>query len=327
MQSQPTNFAGGVGRFMFDAQVKPMDLNAGDPITLTMTIAGEGNIENVSPPEINLGDQFKVYEAKLVSKDLNAADASGRKVFEQVLIPRSDEVKALPALTFSYFDPGRGTYETITRGPYRLTVHASSNSTSKVVAAADQLDQTRAMLLGTDIVYLKPMPVRWRRADEKPWYEHPYVVAAQALPPILLAAIFLVVRRRDELAQDVAKARRQQAPKSARTAIRKAEDARQKGDQSGFFQAVWEALASYFGNRLNLSPGEVSVDVVTTALAAKLESSRLTQLGELFALCEQQRFGSAAVSGTASSEDDKKVFGQTLDSLHEVLKACEKIRI
>ncbi|MBU1910388.1 MAG: BatD family protein, partial [Verrucomicrobia bacterium] len=45
-------FAGAVGRFAFDVQVRPTEVQAGDPVTLSMQISGEGNIENVSPPAL-----------------------------------------------------------------------------------------------------------------------------------------------------------------------------------------------------------------------------------------------------------------------------------
>ena len=125
-------------------------------------------MENISAPQFIAGDDFKVYEPRLVSKDIDSNRGIGRKTFEQVLIPRSDKIKTLPALAFSYFDPTKAAYETITRGPYPLVVRASSNATAKMLQAVPTQPEAGTIILGTDIVYLKPAPSHWTQAEDRP---------------------------------------------------------------------------------------------------------------------------------------------------------------
>ena len=327
-EGQPPGFAGAVGRFSFETQVKPTELSAGEPVTLTVQIVGEGNLENISAPQFIAGDDFKVYEPRLVSKDIDSNRGIGRKTFEQVLIPRSDKVKTLPALTFSYFDPTKAAYDTITRGPFPLVVHASSNATAKMLQAVPTQPEANTIILGTDIVYLKPAPSHWTHAKDRPWYLHHIFLASQLLPALVVGLIFLSVMRREKLAADVALARRHQAPRSARVGLRKAEDALSADNQKVFFEAVWETLASYFGNRLNLSPGEITSDVVIGALiAGKLDPALTEQVRDLFSYCEKERFSYGQTKTMALSAQDKKIDADLLNRLNHLLKECERIRL
>ncbi len=327
-ENQPPLFSGAVGHFSFDVQVKPTDLNVGDPITVTMQISGEGNLENVAAPQVVSGDGFKVYEPKLITREINEAQASGRKVFEQVLIPRSDSVKELPVISFAYFDPIKAAYETASQGPFPLTLHSVSNAVAQVLQSSVNQPETRTLILGADIIYLKPAPQAWPSTSAGAWYKSRLFLVIQCVPLLTLLALFVRARRRDILEKDIAQARRHQAPRSARAAVRKAEQALSTGDRRQFFESVWEAMASYFGNRLNLSAGEVTGDAVLNALtAARANSAILETLRTLFGRCEQERFGHEAGATEPLSNDDKKEGAGILSHLHNVLKQCERIRI
>lgn len=324
--NRPEGFGGAVGRFAFDAQVKPTEVSAGDPVTLSLQLAGVGNLENAQPPRVADGPAFKTYEAKLVSKQISEAEGAGRKLFEQVLIPRSENVTEVPALAFSYFDPTEGAYKTLTRGPFPLVVHPASNAAARLVQAPADETGARTMLLGTDIVYLKPAPTRWRRTAEPRFYATKGFLALQLVPILAMATVLVSVRRRETLARDVARARRQRAPRSARAGIRLAEQALKAGDRRAFYDALAQALAAYFGDRLNLSPGEVTPDIVLRALErGGLEASKLDALHELFGKCEEARFAGAAAFKVGADEADR--LASELNELHWILKACERTRL
>lgn len=322
-KDQPPGFAGAVGKFAFEAQAKPTDLNAGDPITLTVQIAGEGNVENISAPQLIAGDDFKVYEPRLVSKDVDPNQGVGRKTFEQVVIPRSEKITMLPALMFSYFDPAKEAYNTITRGPYPLVIHPSSNATARMLQAMPTPPEAGTIILGTDIVYLKPAPTRWTQVGNRPWYLHRVFLASQLIPLLAVGLICLSVMRREQLAGDVALARRHQAPRSAHVGLRKAEIALSAGNQKAFYEAVWETLASYFGNRLNLSPGELGVETVLSALnRARMNPPDIERVRALFERCERERFGIVSVDAVHEAQE----YG-LLEELNQILRKCERLRL
>ncbi len=322
---QPPGYAGAVGRFAFNLQAKPLELKAGEPITVSMEVAGEGNIENASAPSYVENDLFKVYETRLLNKEINDARGAGRKLFEQVIIPKSEQCKELPALMFSFFNPEKGQYETIQRGPFPLQVHASAGGNAQLLQTSPDMTQPQLQLLGSDIVYLKPAPARWHKTQGKSWFLAPSFLGLQVAPFAACAALLVFARRRQELAVNVAKARRHKAPHSARAAVRKAEAALSQSRRHDFFEALWEAIASYFGHRLNLAPGEVSMELIQTALKrGGLDESNMDALRKLYDRCELERFGGG---GSTMAEPERQEFNQLLDLLNETLKACEKVNV
>ncbi|MCX6996778.1 MAG: BatD family protein [Kiritimatiellaeota bacterium] len=325
-EGRPPNFSGAVGRFTMEARVQPQDVAVGDPVTVTVQLEGQGNLETLAAPVLAASDNFKVYEAKLTSKDVNDTQTAGRKVFEQVLIPRSTAATNLPALAFSYFNPGKGVYETLTRGPFRLQVRPSAAGAVAILKAGE-LAPT-ATPEGRDIVYLKPAPARWASAPQGSWLTSPGFWGLQALPLLAVGVTRLISRRRAALSQDLRRARRLRAPRSARAAIRQAEIALRQGQRGPFFEALWTALAAYFGNRLNLAPGEVSFEALAAAAQrAATPPALLERIRRLLAQCEQERFGRAThpEQGAPALPADE---GEPLiEELQALLRAFERIRL
>src|SRR5262249_9469284 len=162
----PADFSGAVGEFDFDVTAAPGELNAGDPITVHMEVKGVGNVESVTAPRVPVGKEFRAYDPTTVAD----ATGPGHLTVEQVLIPRDATVREVPAITFSFFEPETGTYRTIARGPFPVTVHAAPGTQTAVIGGAEAPAPKPAPekeKLGRDIVYIKDSPgdlgVRGRR--------------------------------------------------------------------------------------------------------------------------------------------------------------------
>ena len=120
--------------------------------------------------------------------------------------------------------------------------------------------------------------------------------------------------------KDVAWLRRQKAPRAARRALKKAALARKNNDASAFYNALWNALADYFGNRLNLAPGEITAPVVLQALEnSTLPSETLEQLNALFEQVDAGRYSPTPPS--TEKTEQQEIF------LTQTLKRCEKCKI
>ncbi len=119
---RPAAFSGAIGQFDFTAQVTPTNLAVGELVTLRLQVQGRGNLTGVQPPRLAPpGTDFKTYEPRRLAE----ADKPGTAVFEQVLVPQHATAATIPAIAFCYFDTGKGSYQTVTRGPFRLAFHAA----------------------------------------------------------------------------------------------------------------------------------------------------------------------------------------------------------
>ncbi len=316
-EGRPADFANAVGRYQMDVQIKPTDVAAGEPITAQIVLAGEGNLENVAAPAFKETELLRAYAPKLTDERVDSE--GGSKRFEQVVLPRDAALKELPAVTFSYFDPDAGRYVTLARGPFPVKVRpapATPPGGAAVIAAAPNV-AAPSLVRGADIVDIKPAPRRWIRArGDEAWPPAAWLFAAA--PALALAIAWGWRRRRDALDRDVARARREQAPRAARAALRRAGAAIRAGDALAAHSALWEAVADYFGHRLNLPPGDVTpARALEVAGQAGLSETDREDFRRILEQGEAVRFGGGAAGDLAPA----------LQTVTRVLQTCERRRV
>jgi len=310
-ERRPDSFTGGVGTFGFDVAIGPATVKAGEPITVRMRISGRGNINQITPPVIEANHDLKLYEARtLPSKNLNEV------IFEQVIIPISDSATNIPVISFSYFNTKTSDFRTINKGPFPITVEARPQQAAQIIATVPSSIRQETKILGRDIVYLKSLPRHWEKSGDRPWYRTRLFYILLALPALLLALMAGLTARWNRLASDIALARRQKAPKAARRNVQLAEQALRKGNEAAFHEAMWNTLTDYFGHRLNLAPGEVTLQTVLARVPREAEA-----LETLFNTIEQRRYG------LHSGEGSKGEMKAMLKQLNAALRKCERMKL
>jgi len=179
--TRPSNYTGGVGLFNFEVDVGPSAVKAGEPITVKMRISGNGNINQITPPKIEANPDLKLYEARALP-----TKAPNEVIFEQVVIPKSDDVTEIPAISFTYFNTRTADFRTLTQGPFPVSVEAAPQQAAQVIARLSNASQQETTVLGHDIVYLKPQPKQWKQAAELAWYQTKPFYFLLTLPALLL---------------------------------------------------------------------------------------------------------------------------------------------
>jgi tetratricopeptide (TPR) repeat protein len=319
---KPADFSGAVGAFDFEVKAAPLDVAAGDPVTVTLTMRGTGSLENVTPPTIPTGDNLRVYppqQTSTGSKPTVAANVQQR-TFEQVVIPERAGTVDLPALRFSYFDPSTGGYKTVTHPPIPLVVapRAAGSAPSHVVGVAPPAPPPKPEALGRDLVFIKDDPGDLRPLGAR---RHRSIVfwSLQVIPLLAWLTVVLADRRRRRLHGDAGYARFTRAGREARRALGAAKDALRPGNHAPFYDAVAGALSDYLAAKLQLPPGAVAADTVAEHLTRRGVAAPIAdQLRELFAHCEQVRFAPS----TASDGDMQR----TLDQADSIIRTLERER-
>lgn len=289
-EGKPAGFAGAVGTFQFALTAKPTAVQVGDPITLRMEVSGNGNLANVTPPALPPGPDFRRYDAQPVPGE----DGDERRIFEQVVIPRSVDVHEIPALSFSFFDPGARAYRTITRGPTAIAVAAAAPGRAAVVDAAAPATPTAVAEapLGRDIVYIKEAPGAFRARGQ---HGSPVAWAGVlTLPVLAFAGVLGWVRRRERLAGDPRLVRFRTAGREAQRALAAARgrSGRERDD------AINAALTAYLAAKLDLPPGGIERERVLQRLAAVGAADGVrAEVARFFALAEEARYASGAAGG------------------------------
>ena len=123
---RPVSFAGVVGTgFSIAASVERSVVNVGDPITIRITVRGDGPLDTLALPDaVNLGlepSDFKVAGGQATG----TLTAEGSKQFNLTVRPLLTTVTAVPELTISWFDAEKGHFESARSDPIALSVRAA----------------------------------------------------------------------------------------------------------------------------------------------------------------------------------------------------------
>lgn len=129
---RPAEFSGAVGRFTVTADAAAREVTAGESfrVVLTITAAGDGNLERFPAPRLDGLRGFHV---------LGAIDDNGRvrRAITYDVAALGAEVKEFPAIRFAYFDPAPpGAYRETATAPIPIVVRASPAAGNSSPSAA-----------------------------------------------------------------------------------------------------------------------------------------------------------------------------------------------
>ncbi|MFH1411622.1 MAG: BatD family protein [Candidatus Omnitrophota bacterium] len=314
--SKPAGFQGAVGDFNMSVYVKPPNVKVGDPIVVTMTITGNGNLDTVTSPVIAIDDNFKTYEAT-VTRD------EGKKVYEQILIPKTHKITEVPEVSLSFLNPRTGRYETVKKGPFPITVIARPDSGDgvKVMSVPGEIGSRLYPKeeLGMDIVHIKERSGPFRERDRE-LYHNKVFLFGQMIPLLGLAFFYASYRKKERMLTDKRYARSMKAPKAARKGLAKARSFLDKGEVSLFYDEVFKTLQSYLSGKFNIAIGNITARTSEERLRVfGCEDEIIEMLNEVFSACERARYASSETGG----EEPQKVFLM----VKKIIDRVERIRI
>lgn len=301
-QGKPSDFSGTVGKYSMSASVNKTMTEAGQPVTLTIKISGNGNIKSVAEPVIPESQDFRVYKSGSNEQMNKSADQlSGTKVIEQVFIPKRPGEMTIPALSLNFFDPGKGTYQTVGTNEIKIT----ATKPEGYAVSPDLPVAPPGVTIGSqsaDIRFIKNDPGKLRPKGEL-LITNPLYLSLNAFPVVLLAGAIVMRRRREHMAANVGLFRQRTAGRQAKKRLSKARSFATPEHSQKFHAELSLALVSYVADKLNVSPHGLTSDRIGELLAEKSVDPSLTaeMLGVL-RQCDFARFSSAGVSGESMAK-------------------------
>jgi len=313
---RPANFTGAVGRFKLSAKATPTHLMAGDPITLTMTVKGSGNFDRVSAPKLNNIKGWKTYSPDSEFKTKDGSGYTGRKVFEQAIIPQSNTMDEIPSVAFSYFDTKKKKYITLKTKAIPITVKASSsfvtgnnkissNNTSGQNGTNDNGLVTKPIQQNIDPdTGLAPVCLELgKNADGlASYFNQPWFVVANAISPILLfCGFFLVFRQRKKIENPQIVERRKTKQKIG-IASKQMEKAIYECNSMIFFNAARQAIQERLTDVWQIPPEAITLGDIKEKLPENEHVIR-----KIFELADAVTY-----SGLTLSQDELRGYKKSL---------------
>lgn len=160
---KPANFGGAVGKFTMALTADKTQAPANSPINLTLNIEGRGNFHAIGEPKLPLPPDFELYESTTSAK-ASAPMGSRRalenkKSFQYLILPRKEGKFTIPPTQFSFYDPEKKSYQTLSTQPLSLeiTPDQSTHYTNANLGQNNAASASPAPESKKDLLYLKPI--------------------------------------------------------------------------------------------------------------------------------------------------------------------------
>lgn len=291
---QPTDFSGAVGTFDVSLESDLNQVRVNEAITIELEVAGSGNLELVSLPDIPFPQDFEAYDPKLKSNmKTSAVGTTGSKTNEYVVIPRFAGTYTIKPISFSYFDPQKESYVRLATEPLELTI-MPSESDEQVGVAFTAPKKEDVQIIGKDIRFIKTGEANLRRSEDRFFGSTIFYIVSSLPFAGMGAAIFLITFFRAQQS-DVRSLKSKRAKGVAKKHLAKAKKEMDDED-AGFFEAISDALFGYLSDKLIIDLSDLNRERIEDELRTRGVSDHVqSELKKALDECEMVRFAPGVV--------------------------------
>lgn len=301
-KNKPASFQGAVGQYTMNAQFDKTSTKTNEPVSLKMTIDGSGNIQLLNIPEIQLPTGLEKFEPKTDEQVNRSNRVNGTKKIEYLLVPRTPGKKEIPPINFSYFDPSKGAYVTLSTPTYTLNVEQGA------VASGQDYSKEEVKLLNDDIRYIKT-DVSLNQKGNLAINSFGFWTAT-ALPLMALIGLVAWKRKEQKLYADINALKYQKARKIAVKRLKTAKAMMLQNKREEFYTEISAALFGYLEDKLHIAKAEFTLEGAAIELRQRDVSEELiADLVSCAEKCEFVRFAPSHDQGT----EMKEMYGRSED--------------
>ena len=306
---RPKNFSGAVGQFRLWASASLKSCMVGDPITLKMTVKGDGNFDRVSSPLFTSPKGWKTYTPTASFKPADSSGYKGKKRFEQAIIPLEASIKKIPSVEFSYFNTNSEKYVTLRTKPIKIKIqpdsiqakgssHRDAIRKASLAGTSDSSDSMKTPS-GLAPIHMDLGPVV---NNLRPVFANPWFIGAQGIPLGLLFAGLFLGRRNRRLSDDPALLKRRYVKQKVGKSIKEMDRAIVGHDVPGFFTACRCTAQERLGEIWSQAP-----ETITLAEVKERLSENAAGVRHVF-----ENADAVAYSGQTFSQEELKQFRDLL---------------
>jgi len=318
---RPASYIGAVGSFEVSSALAPAAASVGDPMTLTVTVAGQGSLADARPPELSslagISDAFRMYEAT------EETQANSRR-FTYSLRPLSTSVTEFPAIPISFFDVDAEKYVTRMTEPIAVSIREAEtlsgadivSSPGEVASAQGEIEVSEGGLFANDSTLSS---LRNERIEPSRW-----LTAWGGMIAAWLAGSMGLKRVR-RIREDPALQRRRSATARVNAALTDATALLASGRQSETCDAIRKAVAGLIADYANVSeagltPRDAAGQLATLGIDESLRDRTVKLLND----CDAARYGAAAEDLSRLNTEAASVVDQLAAELQKLSASIRK---
>ncbi len=310
-EGRPEGFAStNVGSWRMKASLGRASTVEGEPVTLTVSITGEGNVNAIEPPDLLEQDGLRIHAPSISRRPSKRGDRyGGTKEVSWVIMPRREGSFTIAPMELHFFDPSAGGYRVTSTRPLLLEVDAADTPAPGTVSREEAGDGAARRGFRTIRYGVAPS------IAATPAHRSPVLIGAVGLSILLLFVLALIdaARRGMERRSATGKARR--APSVARAGLRSAGKLARSGDGRAAAAMVQDVFCEYLDTVMEervrgLARGSLRHELE----AAGCPGTLAEQVCDLLERCETVRYAPVA-AGESDTESLIESAGVILERL------------
>ncbi len=307
---RPDSFQGAIGAFSTRSIVDNDRVSLGDPVRLFFEIEGQGNFAAMPAPNFESNSNFKIGPPAFSFEGNELTKHQGKQRFEYILTPLTPGLLKIPAVSFSYFDPGKEKYFISNSQEHPLRVDPGETWID-TTNEDNQIEKETFSIPTTDLFQTENEPGEWvKKIQNKTLLDSPAFWATQCIPFLCVCGLIFYGRKRKRTGRDIFRQKQSALKKQMKEAI-------EYKDSTLFYRATRERLRLEIGTFYkHPNPSSLSSNELTTLLKRGLnEDSVISQIQEILHISDSYEF--------AETENER----QSLDSLfRKINNLLKKIR-
>ena len=325
-EGQPAGFDdANVGAFTLGRRIDRSQVAVGEAVTLTVDIAGRGNLRKLGLPPLAKLEGWKTYDPRQQINIDPGNGVEGTKTAEILLLPERPGVFSIPAQTLDYFDPGSGKYARATAPAIAVTV------TGAAVANASGGGVTASALPGGEappggpvenVIAAEIRPIHARTALRRDlgatFLRTRAFLGFLLAPPLCFGLLVAGFRVRDRLTKDTGATRRRRSRKKVQAHFAAAEAHRRRREIGALHIEIDRVVREALSHRLGVAVAGLRMDELRAQLSALgLGEAVAARVVTLLEECDRARFAPGSVAG------DDAALAATLDRAAELVTSIE----
>lgn len=298
----PESFSGAVGKFQMQADVDKSKLSTDDALTLTITVAGNGDPKYILPPEQAHLNDFEIYEPSIKEKGEREmfGEIQTIKSFEYLVVPQKAGRQNLQA-RFTYFDTEQNKYVTLKSKVFPLMVEQGSASGTVNIDKTAESDRNLSSLMPELKLFKQNNKILGRSLH----------FGLLGLSFLGIGFIFYKKKQMDiEAGIDPSLKKRRKALSLAEKRLSKAQEFLNANDHKSFYEEISRSMLGFIADKLNVPNSEISKSNVAAKLRAEnAENEKVDELVEVLSKAE------VAVFAGKKDGDLEDVYNKSKDLL------------
>jgi len=271
LKNKPANFNGAVGQFDFEVTLSKDELKANESSQIKVTVEGKGNLKLFELPKIETPKELEIYTPERTDKIKTTLTGLKGTVSDlYTLVPEYRGKYKIPKVSFSYFNPVKKAYHTVTTDDLFVNVLVGK----QVVSTTNNTIKKNVAITGANFRYIQTKS-KFMSSEKADFFKSNLFYFLLLLPLIAIPVGIFISNKNAARSNDITGIKQRKADRLAKKYLSEAK--KQLGNKEAFYIALEKALHNYLKATLQIETAEISKDKITEILLKRSINNQTIQ--------------------------------------------------